>query len=47
MQCIDYLVDDGEEVDDGLGLGAEGAEDRSEGQAEEDDAEGVGPVPVV
>ena len=43
----DDLVDDGEELDDGLGPRAEGAEDGAEGQAEEDDAEGVGSGPVM
>ena len=41
----DDLVDDGKKLDDGLGPRAEGAEDSSEGQAEEDDAEGVGSGP--
>ena len=42
----DDLVDDGKKLDDGLGPRAEGAEDSSEGQAEEDDAEGVGSGPM-
>ena len=38
----DDFVDDVEEVNDDVGLGAEGSQDGPEGQAEEDDAESVG-----